>query len=113
MLQQKQRSSPGASKRSVRGVGSQGVLAAEGRIAPWDPTPRADLTRSWSSAEVSQDLRTPKTGQGTPAASKPSLPAFQKLPEGVSVRYAPVLDCMWAGRLAEMLAVDVAVLAEG
>ena len=69
LLQRKGGSCPGTSQGSVRGVGSQGVLAAEGRIAPWDPTPRADLTRSRSSAEVSQDLRTPKTGQGTPAAS--------------------------------------------
>ena len=56
-------------------------------------------------AEMDEALQ---TGKGSP-----SLPAFQELLEGVSVRCAPVLDCMWAGRLAEMLAVDVAVLAEG
>ncbi len=33
----------GTSKRSVWGAGFQGVLAAEGRIAPWDPAPRIDL----------------------------------------------------------------------
>jgi len=30
-------------QRSVRGAGSQGVLAADGRIALWDPAPRTDL----------------------------------------------------------------------
>ncbi len=31
----------------------QGVLAAEGRKAPWDPAPGADLIRSWSSTQES------------------------------------------------------------
>jgi len=51
VLQQGRGNSLGTFKRSVRGAGSQGVLAAEGRIAPWDPAPRADLTTSRSSAE--------------------------------------------------------------
>ena len=47
----------GTSKRSVRGVGFQGVLAAEGRIAPWDPTPRTDLL-TWTFWGGSRKRRT-------------------------------------------------------
>ncbi len=63
----------GTSKRSVRGAGFQGVLAAEGRIAPWDPAPRADLTRSWSSAEV-PDPKPSKTGRTESERLNPYAP---------------------------------------
>ncbi len=73
LLTQKGGSSPGTSKRSVRGAGSQGVLAAEGRIAPWEPAPRADLTRSWSSVQAPG----PRASTLTPSLPKTALSAWK------------------------------------
>ena len=77
----------GTSKRSVRGAGFQGVLAAEGRIAPWDLAPRADLTRSWSPAEVPEPKpqgpagRSPDASTPTPLRPCLSRAKLPKMPE--------------------------------